>query len=652
MDSSVTANLVREAYEHMKEEIRASHLLIGLPKEANPEDTLKAYQQAQALRDQLMSGGDFATLARNHSQDPSAQSNGGDLGYFTALQMVYPFEKAAYQTKTGEISQPVRTTFGYHLIKVADRRPSRGKAQAAHIMVRTNPEVSAEDAKAAKQKIDEIYQRLLKGEAWDKLASQFSEDGSSRNKGGVLPPFGTGNMIPAFEDAAFALRKPGDISAPVLTPYGWHIIKLIEKKELEPLEELEQTLRQRVNKDSRSELNRTLFLQRLRRENNLTEDASARNFAFSKITDSLRFGKWNYVPEKSLGRTLFTIGKENYPITGFFEYVKGQQEAKPTISPAYYAQLLYNSYVDQSLWEYEKTHLEEKYPDYRFLVKEYRDGILLFQRMEDQVWSKSLSDSTGQRAFFENNRSNYQWGRRVKATVYNAADASVLAELKEILKKPNFPVNNPSFAELNFDKNKTATDSGQQDQLGKLARAMQQDKSLLVEITGFADPRETEVISGKRARTVSDYLTANGIDLTRIIIRDAGRFKPVSKTNLRQNARVTFALYSTDKDAIERNFNSRKPLSLEITEGFFQKGDNEIVDKVNWQKGSHQLDYGGRKYYVEITAVEEPRPRTFEESRGATISDFQAYLEKQWLETLRRRYPVVVNEQEVQAIIR
>jgi peptidyl-prolyl cis-trans isomerase SurA len=358
----------------------------------------------------------------------------------------------------------------------------------------------------------------------------------------------------------------------------------------------------------------------------------------------------DYTPDKSLDRTLFTIGNEAYPVAKFLEFVKTQQEPKPTISTAYYAQLLYNNFVDQSLWEYEKKHLEAKHPDYRFLVKEYRDGILLFQRMEDQVWSKSLSDSTGQKAFFEKNRDKYQWGRRVKATVYNAADANVLAELKETLKKPHFPVSNPAFAELNFDKNKTALDTTQREQLQKLGRALQQDRSLLVEITGFADPRETEATSGKRAKAAVDYLVANGADITRIITKDAGRFKPVSKTNLRKNARVTFALYSDSKTAIERNFNARKPLNLEITEGVFQKGDNPVIDEVTWQKGTYTLDRDGRKYYVEITAVEEPRPRTFDESRGAVISDYQNHLEKEWLESLRQKYPVVVNEQEVAAL--
>ncbi len=652
VDSTITQALVKEAYAHMKEEIHASHLLINLPKDANPEDTLKAFTRITELRQQAAAGQDFEALARQHSQDPSARQNGGDLGWFSAMQMVYPFEKAAYQTSKGSISNPVRTNFGYHLIKVMDRRPSRGKVQVAHIMVRTNPEVPEDDAKAAKGKIDEIYRRLQKGENWDQLCSQFSEDGSSRSKGGVLPPFGTGNMIPAFEDAAFALNSPGAISAPVLTPYGWHIIKLIEKKGIEPFEELEPTLKQKVTKDSRSELNRKVFLQRLRKENKLAEDEAARKLAFSKATDSLQLGNWRFAPDKSLEKTLFSINGKPYTIKNFFEYVQANQQAKPGLTASYYMQLLYNDYVDESLWEYEKTHLEEKHPEYRYLVKEYHDGILLFGRMEERVWSKSLADSAGYRAFFDANRSKYQWGQRVVASVYNAADENILAEVKELLKKNVYPVPNASFAEFNYGKDRSNLDSVQRAQLDRLVRSMKLDKSLQVEVAGYADPREKEGVSGKRAQAVAEYLTSNGLDITRVSIRDAGRYKPVSKTEMRKNARVTMTLSSTDKTAIERLMNARKPLNLEITEGAFQKGDDPFIDQVAWKAGNYTLEENGRKVYIEIKSVEAPRPRTFEESRGAVISDYQNFLEKQWLDSLRQKYPVVLNEPEVQAMLK
>jgi peptidyl-prolyl cis-trans isomerase SurA len=156
-DSSITETLVKQAYGRLKEEIRASHILITLPADADPKDTLAAYRKVAELRQKAMQGADFTALAKENSQDPSAASNGGDLGYFTALQMVYPFEDAAYQTQVGQISSPVRTKFGYHIVQVTDRRPSQGKIKTAHIMVRINPEAPAEDAKAARQKIDEIY---------------------------------------------------------------------------------------------------------------------------------------------------------------------------------------------------------------------------------------------------------------------------------------------------------------------------------------------------------------------------------------------------------------------------------------------------------------------------------------------------------------
>jgi peptidyl-prolyl cis-trans isomerase SurA len=651
VDSTVTESLIKEAYERLKEELRASHLLLTLPADAIPEDTLKAYQKITELQKRASAGEDFTALAKANSQDPSAQSNGGDLGYFTALQMVYPFEKAAYATPVGQVSQPVRTRFGYHLIKVTDRRSSRGKMQTAHIMVRTNPEVSPEDAKAAKQKIDEIYKRLKAGEDWNQLCAQFSEDGASKSKGGVLPEFGTGNMIPSFEDAAFALAKPGDISQPVLTPYGWHIIKLQSKKPLEPLQELEPTLRQKVSKDSRFELNQTLLINRLKKDNKWVENTEARSLALSKATDSLKVARWDYTDDKSIQKTLFSIQDKKYTIKDFFEFVKDEQRVRPTINPAFYMQQLYNDFVNRSLLMFEKEHLEEKYPDYKYLVKEYRDGMLLFQRMEVQVWSKSLTDSTGYRAYFDQHKDQYQWGKRIAATVYNAANADVLSKVKALLTKKLYPVTDADFAPLTFDRNKSVLDQNNKAQLDRLAQLLVKDRTTQVEVAGNADPRENDSVSGTRAKAVADYLVSQGVDLTRIIIRDFGRFKPVSKTDIRKNSRVTLAVSSTSKSAIEKQMNAGKPLSLEITEGMFSKGDNPYVDQVNWQPGTYTLEQGGRVIYIEITKVENPRPKLFEEARGAVISDYQNYLEKEWVDGLRRQYPVVVNENEVKMLL-
>ena len=268
-ETSVTEQLAKQAYERLKEEVNAAHILIGIPGDGTPEDTLSAYEQAIAIRDQALNGSEFSTLASQHSKDPSAASNGGNLGYFSALQMVYPFEEAAYNTEIGAISQPVRTQFGYHLVNVLDRRPARGKVKVSHIMVRAAEGISDMDSLSASKQVNEIHQRLKNGGDWDQLCQQFSDDLTTRSKSGALPWLGAGDMnnIPTFEKTAFALDQIGEISSPVQTPYGWHIIRLDDKKELEPYETKAEELKQKIARDSRSELNQQALIKRLKSDN-------------------------------------------------------------------------------------------------------------------------------------------------------------------------------------------------------------------------------------------------------------------------------------------------------------------------------------------------------------------------------------------------
>ena len=241
MESKVTNQLVEEAYERMKSEVNASHILLKLDQNALAEDTLKVYNEIIELRNKALNGESFGTLAKEHSQDPSARSNGGNLGYFSAMQMVFPFENAAYTTAKGDISMPVRTQFGYHILQVHDKRASRGQIKLAHIMLRATEGMPQENLDNAKNKIDEIFKNLSAGEDWGKLCSQFSEDVGTSKKGGELPWLGTGRIHPDFEKPAFALENPNDFTKPVKTPYGWHIIKLIDKKGIEPFEKRRKT---------------------------------------------------------------------------------------------------------------------------------------------------------------------------------------------------------------------------------------------------------------------------------------------------------------------------------------------------------------------------------------------------------------------------
>lgn len=432
-ESKVTEDLIEEAYNRLKTEIHAAHILINLSPNvsASPDDTLKIYNKAIEIRKQALQGKDFHQLARQYSDDPSAATNGGDLGYFTALQMVYPFEDAAYKTPKGQISMPVRTRFGYHLIYIKDKRPSQGQIKVSHIMIRATQGINAEDSIAARNKIHEIYDQLTQGADWFEMASNYSDDIASKASGGALPWFGTGSMIPEFENAAFSLTQQGAFSEPVKTAYGWHIIRLDDRKILEPFETLQPTLEMKVSKDSRAELNKAALIKRLKSENEFHPNDEVIIAATEDIDSSLVLGQWTYTAENQiLDNTVFTIQDEVYTVKDFYDYVTEKQRQQRNMTVAQYMRLLYEQFSEEQLVAYEEAHLAEKYEDYRMLLKEYRDGILLFELMDKKVWSKAVEDTVGLRNFYESHLDHYQWGERAKATIYVAASQQKLDSIK------------------------------------------------------------------------------------------------------------------------------------------------------------------------------------------------------------------------------
>lgn len=656
-EKGVTDQLSKEAYERMKEEVNASHILIMVGADADPKDTLTAYNKITDIRNRVLKGEDFGKLASELSEDPSAKTNKGSLGYFSALQMVFPFENAAYGTPKGMVSAPVRTKFGYHILKVNDRRKSQGQIRVAHIMIRATSGMPEADSIAAKQKIEEIYNRLQKGEEWKQLTEQFSEDGNSKTKGGELPWFSTGRMIPTFEESAFALVNVGDISKPVQTPYGWHIIKLLERKELEPYTELEASIKSKVAKDSRSELNKSVLLQRLKKENSFVDYPKALDEAAALADSTLLSGTWTKTAEGAKNLTLFSIGTKKYTTKDFFLYLTTAKKSsdKKGASPAQYMRNQYKVYADDQLVAYEEGNLENKYVDYKMLLKEYRDGILLFQLMDEKVWSKAIEDTTGLRDFFNKNHDKYKWGTRAHASIYSVPNTATLDKLKEALKKKTFPVKSiipaNSFFELGkkelSDKAKTAADDA--------ASKLKKDKNYVLEITGFADSKEAvgkgSGLSKARALAVYEYLISKNVDSSRIFVTDGGKGKANEKER-ELDRKVSYTIYSKSGKALESSFNESAPLTLQVTEGAFQKGENAILDTAQWKEGIQTINKKDRIYYIDIAKIEEPRAKTFEESRGQVISEYQTYLEQEWIKALKQKYPVVVKEGEADKLVK
>lgn len=670
-DKVLVESMAAEAYQRMQEEVNASHLLLPVGEDAAPADTLAAYQQALALRKRALAGEDFAKLAREHSADASTAVNGGNLGYFTAFSVVYPFETAAYQTPVGQVSMPVRTRFGYHLIKVNDRRPSRGKVRVAHILVRVSPGADEAAQKAAQERIDAAYARLQKGEPFETVCREASDDVTSRTNGGLLPIFETGRQVPAFEEAAFALTKPGELSKPVKTNYGWHILKLVERRGLEPYADLAPALRQRVTTDTRAEVLRLATVQRLQKSYPVRVDKSVLTDALTRADSSLLRGLWRYTEplDPALqSKPLVTIADKPYTVNQFFAYVQQRQQpprnpsmpaaaVRPAVgSPAVAMNRLFDRFVGDQLMTTEEANLDRKSPEFRALINEIRDGVLLSQVMEENVWERSMTDSTGQRQYFEQHKANYRFPERAQATVIVAPTDELLKEATARLSgKAPYQLRR-SAGELHFDKNQTALTDPLRDRLFEIVVVMTRSPNYLIEVSGSHDPTERDTISTGRLRAVVAYLQQNGIALSRITEKDYQGARPGPKDAATQRV-VSFQYFSNAKADVINSMNGQKPAGadpgLTITEGLFAQGANPYLDMIEqWKTGTTTLHSGGKAIAVHISRIEPARVKTFDEARGTVINDYQTQLEQQWLTQLKQKYPVKVNEEEIRKLVK
>jgi len=446
-DKNVTENLIKEAYDRMLWDIRASHILIRLENSASPKDTLEAYNKIVKLRNRILKGEDFGKVAIEASEDQSARDteatdkrpamkgNAGDLGYFTALDMVYPFENGAYNTKVGEVSQPIRTAFGYHLIKVTDKKPAMGRVQVAHILKSIPKTATDEQIAVKKAEIDSIYKQITQGASFDEMAQKNSDDKGSGTKGGVLPWFGVNRMVPEFIETVAQLKNINDVSQPIKTIYGFHIIKLLDRKEIDTYENLYPEIKSRVSRDPRSNLSKEVFIERIKKEYNFSEDLNKLKPFYKIVDDSIFSGKWLIETAKDLNDTLFKLSDKIFTQQDFALYMFNHQGHRIKENIENYVNSVYNSFVDETCINYEDSKLEEKDIDFRNLMKEYRDGILLFELTQAKVWSKAISDTVGLEKFYETVKNNYMWDTRLNASIYICKDAKTAKKTRGMAAK-------------------------------------------------------------------------------------------------------------------------------------------------------------------------------------------------------------------------
>ncbi len=441
-NDEVKTKLAHEVYERKKIETEASHILLNLPRQYYPKDTLEVYNKLMEIRDKIVNEGeDFNAMAAEYSQDPAARrtkdpETAGYIGWTTALRMVDDFEHGMYATKTGEVSYPVRTRFGYHLIKVHNRRPSRGDVKVAHIMFATAPTMSEVQKDSVKNIANDVYKQLKAGGDFAELAKQYSTDINSRDTGGELSWFTSGQYPKPFDDASFALQNKGDYTEPISTNYGYHIIKLIDKRDMLSFEETKESLFAAFARGFRMRENRNGEVERIKKLVKFTENTDAYQ-QLAAISDTLFAGDPKFhecYPNKE--DLLFSINDKEYKVADFFEYLKFDKYPMTSLSTEDLNDK-YNKYLLNLLKEGEMESLADNNPEFKNLSQEYYDGILLFELMNREVWNRAQNDTQGLENYFEKNQKKYRWKQpKFVGAVILAANTQIKNRIEEIIDLP------------------------------------------------------------------------------------------------------------------------------------------------------------------------------------------------------------------------
>ncbi len=398
-DNEFKQKLVRQAYDRTIEEVRVSHILLSFSEKNGEQDSSVIKEKLKMIRERILKGEPFEKLAKEFSDDSSAKINGGDLGYFSAFRMVYQFEEVAYATKTGEVSEPFKTRFGYHILKVTDRRKSRGEFEVAHILVKDSSNT------AGKEKIDLLYKKITDGVLFEDIAKKYSNDKSSAGNGGKLPKFGAGKMVLPFENAVLKLKEEGQISKPFKTVFGWHIVKLLKNYPIKSFLELKPELQRKI-RTNRGNVSTKKLINSLKKQYNPEENLTLLNAVKEQAEDE-KF------TAKELDTSILTIKDKKIKLSTFLNYIRNKS----------YSSLnhLWEKFKDEEILNYYKEDLETIYPEYKNTLQEYKDGLLLFDLMKLKVWDKTQKDTDELEAFFQKNKDIYEVDTidKVKGKVIN-----------------------------------------------------------------------------------------------------------------------------------------------------------------------------------------------------------------------------------------
>ncbi len=641
-ENSVVDALVKEAYERMKYQINISHIFFKIPFYSSVSDTMNAYLEAKSVKSKIEKGEKFDSLVVKYSQDEKTNKIGGKLGYITCLQTQYPLENVAYKLLPGQISNPVKTLQGFHIIKVNDKRDNIGRVKLAHILL-SNTLHNEEDAKKS---IHQIHSYLKKGESFENVCRNFSEDNQTKSNGGLLKNTFWIAELPDTLANEISNLSINQFSKPIKTTLGWSIFKLIDKKGILSFEEMKSYIEQKILKDpSRNSLVKIKTLSKIKKENEFTENNLQKQLAFKYFyTEKNKNEAYN-------NEVIFSTKYKKTTIANFYDFIESEQKRllKTNALPDWSEYKWYENFVETVLLNEEEANLETKYADYKMMITDYKEGLLL-KEIENEYIYKNLQDSSKILDYYTKNKNLYQYPARIKAKIITSDNASTLDQAKNALAKSPYPTNK-YFPDIYFDKNSYELNQDAQKRAKELLMQLLRYKDYSVEITGNIDLDEKETISADRIKTLVSYLTKNNISLTRILEKDENRLKPVSATENFRNRRINIKFYSNSMDEVVRKFNALRPKSLTAEEKYYKKGDNELIDIINWTEGEQMIEINGKVSSIIISKIEPQRFKTLNEAFAQVSKDYKNSISMKWLEDLKKQFEVKINTEELNRIL-
>ncbi len=409
-DEEIREELIMETYERMKYEINASHILVMTDVNTLPADTVKAYAKIGEAYNKITDGSSFEEVAKSYSEDPSVAQNGGDLSYFSVFDMVYDFENVAYNTPVGSMSKPFRTQFGYHILKVNDKRSARGELEVMHIFVKNSPT----DMVYAEKQCGEIYGKIQQGEDFAYLASKYSDDPTGSQNGGRLPRFGSGRLIKPMEDQAYLLKEPGDVSIPFETEYGWHIFKLIKKYPLPPYDQMQEQIVQQLGNSNRSVILKKELANKLSRNYKISQIDRQNLYTLNQTEGAF--------PKEPV---VLSINEKSYLAEEFIAYRQSGKQQNITAD--------FERFKIEKILEYHKENLDSSNSEFALTLNEYADGILLFDLLENNIWKMAESDSLGLADYYQKNINDYYWKKSAHVIIANCNQKVKAERVRELL---------------------------------------------------------------------------------------------------------------------------------------------------------------------------------------------------------------------------